>query len=70
MLRWGLILLAIGTGPLVVSILAAELGLTRDPNPNPIGFGILAFFTFWPAVFLIVFGAARVARTRWLRRSE
>jgi len=27
-----------------------------DPNPNPIGPGLLAFFTFWPAVILIVWG--------------
>jgi hypothetical protein len=31
----------------------------RVPNPNPVGFGILAFFTFWPSVILIVIGIAR-----------
>jgi hypothetical protein len=66
LLRWGLILLALGTGPLVAIIVAAELGLTRDPNPNPVGFGILTLFTFWPAVFMIAFGAARQRRRKWL----
>ncbi len=52
----GLVLLCVGTGPLLIVILAAQLGLTRDPNPNPVGFGILALFTFWPSVLLIVVG--------------
>ena len=65
LLRWGLILLAVGTGPLALVILAAALGLTRDPNPNPIGFGILAGITFWPSVFMIAFGFSRMRRKRW-----
>ncbi len=52
----GLGLLALGTGPLLLIVLAASLGLLRDPNPNPIGPGLLAFVTFWPAVILIVWG--------------
>jgi hypothetical protein len=46
----GLVLLILGTGPLLAIVLAAELGLLSDPNPNPnpIGPGLLAFFTFWP----------------------
>lgn len=53
----GLMLLVVGTGPLVAIILAAEVGLLRDPNPNPIGPGLLAFFTFWPSVLLMAAGA-------------
>ena len=61
----GLALLVLGTGPLLLIILAAELGLTSDPNPNPIGPGLLAFFTFWPAVIVIVWGLiASVLRYR------
>ena len=61
----GLALLLLGTGPLVLIVVAAELGLTSDPNPNPIGPGLLAFFTFWPAVILIVWGVvASVLRYR------
>ena len=44
----------IGTGPLVTVIALAGLGLTRDPDPNPVGFGILAFLTFWPSVILMI----------------
>ena len=47
----------IGTGPLLAVMLLANLGLTRDPNPNPIGLGILAFLTFWPSVILMVLGS-------------
>ena len=66
LLRWGLILLVVGTAPLVLLIAAAKLGLTSDPNPNPIGPGLLTFFTFWPSVYMIGFGAARQRRRRWL----
>ena len=61
----GLALLVLGTGPLLLIVVAAELGLTSDPNPNPIGPGLLAFFTFWPAVILIVWGlVASALRSR------
>ena len=60
----GLVLLCVGTGPLLIVILAAQLGLTRDPNPNPVGFGILALFRFWPSVLLIVIGIVRTLRKR------
>jgi len=60
----GLVLLCVGTGPLLIVILGAQLGLTRDPNPNPVGFGILALFTFWPSVLLIVVGIVRTLRKR------
>jgi len=39
----GLVLLIVGSGPLLVIILFAALGITEDPNPNPIGCGVLAF---------------------------
>jgi hypothetical protein len=54
--RRGLLLFILGSGPLFAVIAAAKLGLTRDPNPNPIGFGILAMFTFWPAVGMMAIG--------------
>ena len=60
----GLALFCIGTGPLLAVIVAAQLGLTRDPNPNPVGFGILAFFTFWPSVLLTVIGIVRTKQKR------
>ena len=52
----GALLFVIGAGPLLTVILLANLGLTKDPNPNPIGFGILAFLTIWPSVILMVLG--------------
>jgi hypothetical protein len=60
----GVILLVLGTGPLLAIIAAAKLGLTSDPNPNPIGCGILAFLTFWPSVILIVIGLVMALRDR------
>jgi hypothetical protein len=66
-LLWiGLAVLIFGSGPLFAMIIAASLGLTRDPNPNPIGPGILAFFTFWPGVALTIVGAI----TTWNRRPQ
>lgn len=60
LVRWGLVLLVVGAAPLWVIIIAAELGLWPDPNPNPIGPGLLFFFTFWPALAMILVGAIRV----------
>jgi hypothetical protein len=56
----GLVLLIVGAGPLLFIIIAAAIGLWPDPNPNPIGPGLLFFFTFWPAVICIVVGVIRV----------
>jgi hypothetical protein len=58
--RIGAILLLAGSGPLLLIILAAAVGLWPDPNPNPIGPGLLAFLTFWPAVVLLGLGAYQV----------
>jgi len=59
-LRAGVTLLALGATPLIAIIVAAQVGLWPDPNPNPIGPGLLFFFTFWPAVLCIVVGVIRV----------
>lgn len=63
----GLALLVLGTGPLLLIVVAAELGLTSDPNPNPIGPGLLAFVTFWPAVILIAWGLVTSLLRYWKR---
>jgi hypothetical protein len=64
MVRAGLGLFVLGCGPLLFIGVAAALGLWPDPNPNPIGPGILAFLTFWPSVICVAFGVFRV----WSRR--
>ena len=60
----GLAMLILGTGPLLFIIVAAAIGLWPDPNPNPIGPGMLALLTFWPSLICLALGIARV----WLRR--
>ena len=65
--RWvktGLVLFLLGWGPLLAVILLAAIGLWPDPNPNPIGLGLLFFVTFWPAVACLGFGAFQVQRRR------
>jgi hypothetical protein len=66
-IKVGLALLCIGGGPLLFIIVASAVGLWPDPNPNPIGPGLLFFFTFWPAVISIVIGVVRVRGGRSTR---
>ncbi len=40
LVQLGLALLVVGSGPLITILLAAKLGFGRDPNPNPVFFGI------------------------------
>lgn len=60
--RLGAILFLAGSSPLLLIILAAAVGLWPDPNPNPIGPGLLFFFTFWPAMALLAIGWLQVRR--------
>jgi hypothetical protein len=65
--RWvrvGVALLVLGSGPLLFIITAAAVGLWPDPNPNPIGPGMLCGLTLWPALICIVVGVVRVRRQR------
>jgi hypothetical protein len=66
-LWWGFGVLVLGVGPLVVILLAARWGWTADPNPNPVGPGILAWLTRWPATILIAVGVA-LSLGRWRER--
>lgn len=54
---FGLALLAAGEGPLL-----AVIAFSSDPDPNPSGWGLLAFVIFWPAIFLIAVGWRRSFR--------
>ena len=49
----------IGSGPLLLIILLAEIGIWPDPNPNPVGLGIMALFTFWPSIICIIVGTIK-----------
>ena len=60
----GLVLAVFGWGPLWAIVLLAAIGLWPDPNPNPIGPGLLFFFTFWPAVICLGIGVFQVRRQR------
>lgn len=58
--RWnkiGLGLVIFGWGPLWLIVLLAALGLWPDPNPNPVGPGLLFFFTLWPALACFAVGS-------------
>lgn len=60
--RWiqvGLALVVLGWGPLFTIIALAGLGLWPDPNPNPIGPGLLFFVTAWPAIGCLAIGVIR-----------
>ena len=58
----GLGLLIFGSGPLLGIIALVGLGLWPDPDPNPIGPGLLAALTFWPGIICLAVGIMRVRR--------
>ena len=58
----GFLVFVFGSGPLLVVIAASKLGLISDPNPNPVGFGILAMFTFWPSIAMMAVGLWKMYR--------
>jgi hypothetical protein len=64
LIRIGLILVLIGWTPLCGIVLLAALGLWPDPNPNPIGPGLLFFFTAWPAIICQGIGGYQVRRNK------
>ena len=49
-------------------MLLANAGLTADPNPNPVGFGMLYYLTFWPGVILTLIGALMSVLAWWQAR--
>jgi len=62
--RTGLLFFVCGSGPLLTIIAASKLGLMVDPNPNPICFGILAMFTFWPSLAMMGVAAWKTFRSK------
>jgi hypothetical protein len=55
----GFWLFVIGSGPLLAILVLAGIGLWPDPNPNPLGPGLLAFVTFWPSLTCMIIGAVQ-----------
>jgi len=60
----GLILLVVGSGPLLTIIALAKLGITSDPDPNPLFFGMLCGVTFWPGLILLGVGIWETRRKK------
>lgn len=60
----GIAMFVLGVGPLLFIIALSALGLSSDPNPNPVGPGILAFLTFWPSLILIVLGVVKASKRK------
>jgi hypothetical protein len=64
LVRVGLGLLVFGSGPLMAIIVLASLGVLADPNPNPVGPGILAALTFLPGLICLIIGVVIVANRK------
>ena len=60
----GLGILVVGAAPLFGIIFLASIGVWPDPDPNPIGPGMLFFFSFWPGVITLGLGLWRVRARR------
>lgn len=56
-LRAGAAVLLFGCSPLLIFLLVWKLDLLRDPNPNPVGLGILCYLSFPFGVALLLIGA-------------
>lgn len=54
----GIAVLVLGVGPLLGILLAARMGWTSDPNPNPIGPGMLAMCSAPAGLALAALGTA------------
>lgn len=50
--------LVLGSGPLLLAVVISHL--KGDPNPNPVGPGILCGFTFTPSLICLAIGLIRV----------
>jgi len=52
----GVAILVFGCGPLLIIGLLSEIGI-GDPNPNPVGPGMLAAISLLPGIFITCLGA-------------
>jgi hypothetical protein len=55
-IRGGITIIVIGALPLLAVILWSALGLLADPNPNPVGLGLLFVFAGILGCLLIIVG--------------
>ncbi len=62
LIRIGVGMFVLGTGPLWLIIFLDEIGWMNEDNP--LGPGILAFLTFWPSLILIAAGVVAVLLAR------
>ena len=61
-IRTGIGVIVIGALPLLLTILAADLHMLADPHPNPVGFGVLFFFSVLLGSALVIAGIVRTER--------
>ncbi len=61
--RFGMWWHVIGCGPLYLIILLSWIGVV-DRDVNPIGFGMLAFFSFLPSIITRIVGGVMMAREK------
>ncbi|MGQ4660722.1 hypothetical protein [Lysobacter sp. F6437] len=68
--RWfkiGAVIALLGWTPLLAIILLSTIGLWPDPEPNPIGPGLLFFLTFPLALVFLLMGFIQVRAARGSR---
>jgi hypothetical protein len=58
LIRFGIGGLVLGSGPLLLAVAIAHL--RGDPNPNPVGPGMLAGLTFLPSLLCVAIGIYKV----------
>lgn len=63
-IRGGIALICLGVLPLLIMVLLSWLGLLQDPNPNPIGFGLLFVTMGFIGCLTILIGIIRHSRQR------
>lgn len=64
--RFGMWWHVIGCGPLYLIIVLSWIGVV-DRDVNPVGPGILAFFSFIPSIITMIVGGVMMARERRAR---
>ena len=57
LVRCGIAGLVLGSGPLLLAVVVSHL--KGDPNPNPIGPGLLCAVTYRPSLILVLMGGIK-----------